>query len=182
MSRERVFEVVAEVGGRAVLVAGQAVAVWAEYYARRGRLPSVGGAGTMYVSKDVDFAAVSLDPRDLEPMVGDLASRLGGRAEHNFAWDSMIVACVKYPRGRVDFLRGVHGSQRDALLSEAIVFHPPEGLDLPSFEIVHPIGLLETRIAVVPADHRAIPAQVREQRLPRCRAKIAAAIARRGAS
>lgn len=167
---------------------------------------------------------------------------------------------MKYPRGRVDFLRGVHGSERDALLAEAIVFQPPEGLPLPAFEIMHPIGLLETRIAnvidlpsyqnekgllqarvscdvarqwlldeldgdgwwtesdggehvgarrqvdrvlqlaesrrgvqsaalygidligVVPADHPVIPAGVREQRLPRCRAKVAAAIARRGAS
>ena len=153
LKREYVLEALESVGQRAVLVGGQAVAWWAEYYGVQGRLPAIDQPTAMYVSKDTDFAARSLEPRELRPMVREVAGRLGGVAHFKFPFNSLVVASVTYTDDEedersVEFLRGVHGVRRRAfVLDEAVGFEATD--ELPSFYVMHPVMLLETRVANV---------------------------------
>lgn len=101
LKREYVIEALDSVDQRAVLVGGQAVAWWAEYYAAQGRLSAIEEPTEMYVSKDADFAASSLQPRDLRPMVRDVAGRLRGASARYVA----LQVPLDVARGRV---RHVH--------------------------------------------------------------------------
>lgn len=56
LAREDAYRVFASVlGTDAVLVGGQAVAFWAEFYLDQGRLPELDRGTGIYVSRDVDF-------------------------------------------------------------------------------------------------------------------------------
>jgi hypothetical protein len=153
LKREYVLEALESVDQGAVLVGGQAVAWWAEYYGMRGRLPAIDEPMAMYVSKDADFAARSLDPRELRPMVKELAVRLHGSPHFKFPFTSLVVASVTFTDDEgeertVEFLKGVHGIRgRDRVLDQAVGFEATD--DLPSFYVIHPVMLLESRAANV---------------------------------
>lgn len=151
LKREYVIAALDSVDRRAVLVGGQAVAWWAEYYAAQDRLPAIGEPTAMYVSKDADFAARSLDPRELRPIVKELAARLHGAPHFNFPFNSLVAACVTFTDDEgeeraVEFLKGVYGIRgRDRVLDQAVGFEATA--DLPSFYVMHPLMLLESRAA-----------------------------------
>lgn len=153
LKREYVLEALESVDKRAVLVGGQAVAWWAEYYGVRGRLPAIDDPTAMYISKDADFAARSLDPRKLRPVVKEVAARLHGAPHFKFPFTSLVAASVTFTDDEgeertVEFLKGVHGIRgRDRVLDEAVGFEATA--DLPSFYVMHPVMLLESRAANV---------------------------------
>lgn len=153
LKREHVIEALESVEGGAVLVGGQAVAWWAEYYGLKGRLAAIEEPTAMYVSKDTDFAAKSLQPRELRPMVKRVASRLGGAAAFKFPFGSLVVASVTYTDDEgeartVEFLKGVYGVRgRERLFDEAVGFEA--SAELPAFYVMHPVMLLESRVANV---------------------------------
>lgn len=150
MARELVLEAIRGVDGRAVLVGGQAVAFWAEHYAKLGR-SLVGDPTGMYVSKDTDFATESLEPEQLRAVVADVASRLRGSARLEHEFGSLIVATVSFHDGahhlrHVEFLRRVHGvSDRRRIFEQAVRLQAGGGL--PPLRGMHPVMLLETRLA-----------------------------------
>lgn len=153
LGREQVLEVLRGVEGRAVLVAGQAVAWWAEYYAQRGRFSFENGAAAMYVSKDADFVPASLVPSDLDPLVDDVACRLRGKPRRKFAFNDLVVATVSFtdehaePRS-VEFLKGLHGIEsRGHILDRAVLFEASD--DHPVLYVMHPVMLFESRVANV---------------------------------
>ncbi|MCB9591147.1 MAG: hypothetical protein H6719_00320 [Sandaracinaceae bacterium] len=153
LKRQYVLEVLDSVDQRAVLVGGQAVAWWAEYYGAQGRMAALAESTAMYVSKDADFAARSLHPRELRPMVKELAARLHGLSHFKFPFTSVVVASVTFTdddgeERTVEFLREVYGvGKRRRVLDEAVGFEAAG--DLPSFYVMHPVMLLESRVANV---------------------------------
>lgn len=153
LGREYVWEVLRGVAGRAVLVAGQAVAWWAEYYAQRGRFSFENGAAAMYVSKDADFVPASLVPADLDPLVDDVASRLRGKPLRKFAFSDLVAAAVSFTDEHaesrsVEFLKGLHGIEsRGHILDRAVLFEASG--DQPILYVMHPVMLFESRIANV---------------------------------
>ena len=153
LGRDYVWEVLRGVAGRAVLVAGQAVAWWGEYYAQLGRFSFENGAAALYVSKDADFVPASLVPADLDPLVDDVASRLRGKPLRKFAFSDLVAAAVSFtdehsePRS-VEFLKGLHGiASRDHILDRAVLFEASD--DHPVLYVMHPVMLFESRVANV---------------------------------
>ena len=96
LSKDDVLGILTAVGDRAVLVGGQAVAWWAEFYGRQNRLTSLQRATDLYVSKDADFMPGSLEHEAVRRLVADVATRLRGTATSKFAFNSILVGSVEY--------------------------------------------------------------------------------------
>lgn len=147
LAKEDVQRLLSVVGDRAVLVGGQAVAWWAEFYSRQGRLRSVQRPTDLYVSIDADFVPGSLD--DIRAFIADVAAQLRGTGTHKFPFTSLLVGSVAYQdsqgcRRSVEFLKTLYGIKKRDVLDGAIPF---EAEDLPRIFVVAPIFLTESRVA-----------------------------------
>lgn len=145
LSEAEIWRVIdAVTGTNAVLVAGQAISVWASYY--RERIPELEKVG-VYVSRDVDFYGDREDAKTC-------AHRLRGKLRVATATDAfdgapINTAVVSFcgeagAEHRVDFLANVYGVRRASDIRErAVVMESDAG----SFRIIDPVSQLRTRIA-----------------------------------
>ena len=152
LSREDALKIIGAVNERAVLVGGQAVAWWAQYYAEQGRLPSLAEPDALYVSRDADFLPNSTSRDPLRALVRDVANRLGGSSSTKFPFSSLVIGTVTYTDSRgqtrdVEFLKNVLGTgKRDKVLNTAVRF---DAVDGPAVYVMHPVSLMESRVANV---------------------------------
>lgn len=146
-----VLKAIDAVGESAVLVCGQAVAWWARYYAERGRL-ALESPGAMFVSLDIDFVPTCRERRFVRELVRGLAKEMRGRSDERMVFGSLVQATVTFRDSidedrQIEMLSGVFGvSSYEALLEQAVSQEHPTK---PNFYVMHPLMLLESRIANV---------------------------------
>lgn len=133
------------VAEKVVLVGGQAVNFWAEYYGDRA--PAL-AENAPYTSKDIDFAG---GPQDVEA----IAARVRGRAWLTPPFDpSPNAGVVSFPgpsgeEQQIDILRVVHGlnlTEVDALARP--IEETSDGTTV-RFRVMHPVHCLESRASNV---------------------------------
>ncbi len=142
--KRRVLEAVA--GTDAVLVGGQAISVWVDYYGH-GRIPELATLAQVFVSRDMDFAG---GREEALHCAAELAGELNEPApEAVFEAAPINAAIVTFvgergDRHRVDFLANVFGVHDVRELVERAV---PLETDLGTVRIVDPVTQVVTRIA-----------------------------------
>ncbi|MEC7524102.1 MAG: hypothetical protein VYE22_29740 [Myxococcota bacterium] len=156
LSEEEIRRVIEAVAGtEAVLVAGQAISVWATYYA--DRIPELQQVG-VYVSRDVDFygdrEAARTCARRLD---GDVRVATASDAFDGAPINSAVVSFQGESghERRVDFLANVHGVLRGSQIRERAV---PLDFGSGTFLIIDPISQLQTRLANLTSLRRGQPA------------------------
>lgn len=143
MPRDMVLRVLGAAGPDLVLVGGQALAYWMDYY---GVSESLGSAPA--VSRDVDF--LTLDPAGRDPLRA-FARAIGGQPA--FATPEAITALVGSAIApaeadrvyNVDLLHRVVGLAREDVFDDAAVVTLP-GVQT-TLRVMHPLDVLQSRSA-----------------------------------
>lgn len=136
ISREDVRKVLAAMADDYILVGGQALVFWIEYFGVHNRLD--------VVTRDVDILA-----RDFED-VRKIAVGIGGKPIlQNKAAISALLGCVRIDHGdneyaTLDVIDRVLGMSREQVVNRAVEIElPPLSR---SFHVMHPIDVTESRI------------------------------------
>jgi len=135
-------------GANIVLVGGQALNFWADYY-----LPNVKelAAGWPYTSKDIDFCGT-------RHAVVDCAKRLGGRAVLPDDFDGVNAGAVLYldsadgEQRRIDFITAPYGLSAEDVQQTAIPVDVTDEHGQPTgvtFTVMNPERCMESRVANV---------------------------------
>lgn len=125
-----------------VLVGGQALAFWVDYYASRLSL-----SGPVN-SKDIDFCGSA-------KVVASVAQRLGGTHQLPEPFSNTPnTGLVEFldPSGhlrRIDFLGHPYGLDYEAVLDWAVDVDVPMSGDVVSFKVMHPVHCVQSRISNV---------------------------------
>ncbi|MGL6341273.1 MAG: hypothetical protein ACRC80_19290, partial [Waterburya sp.] len=113
-----------------VLVAGQAVNIWASYYIDRQPL----------LKKYLPFSSLDFDFLGNRQQAREIHKLLGGKLEINKTWDSSPQAAILFVDNlRIDFLVTVFGVDENSVISNAISF-------VNGFKVSHPFDLFKAKL------------------------------------
>ena len=129
-----------------VIVGGQSVNIWAEFYA--GRDPSLAEAGP-FTSKDVDFFRNRAAAERLASSLEDGRILLPTLAEMGTPNAAVVVGSLNGRRLRIDFMASVLGVDDDAINDDFVAIEGTHDGRTISLLVMHPLDCLRSRLANV---------------------------------
>jgi hypothetical protein len=126
-------------GSRAILVGGQALAVWAAHY---GIVPTA--ELSLAVTMDADFIGTSQAARDLQASLGQpWKVRVATLDDHGGQVAKVYARISGVGIKQVDFLAGVVGLETRDVVRRVAVLQAAPGVEI---QILHPLDVLESRL------------------------------------
>jgi hypothetical protein len=139
-------------GSRAILVGGQALAVWAAHY---GIVPTA--ELSLAVTTDADFIGTGQAARELQASLGQpWQVRVATLDDHGGQVAKVYARIAGVGIKQVDFLAGVVGLETRDVVQRVAVLQAAPGIEI---QILHPLDVLESRLRnldVLPHKRNAI--------------------------
>lgn len=140
LTEEEIESVYRGCGGRALLVGGQALAFWAQYY----RIAPVGVLSPS-ITRDVDFVGTAQDASRVAESMKSLGWKLWRPSMDDATPQTAKLSKTVLGHGikQVDFLSGIVGLKTESIRKRAVRFVRQSGAQL---WVLHPLDVLASRL------------------------------------
>ena len=140
LTEEEIDQILRSCDGRALLVGGQALAFWAQYYQVKPL-----GVLAVNVTSDADFVGTAQVARDLSQSLKPLGWRYWQPSVDDATPQTAKLSKRIEGQGikQIDFLNSIVGLKTEAIQRRAVVLNLTDGIRV---RVLHPLDVLESRL------------------------------------